>query len=120
MLETFIICMIILIGIPIAIKIYSNNLDKKLRKMSPAELRGFSAKLDNKLHGAVSSQIVCPHCYKTGNVRTKAVRRKKGISGGKAAGALITGGLSIVATGLSREESKTEAHCSNCKSTWDF
>jgi hypothetical protein len=48
------------------------------------------------------------------------IKRKKGISGGKAVGALLTGGLSILATGLSRKEKSTQAHCDNCGATWDF
>jgi len=46
------------------------------------------------------------------------VERKTGISGGKAAGAVITGGWSILATGLSRKEKMTEAFCDKCLSTW--
>jgi hypothetical protein len=48
------------------------------------------------------------------------VSRKAGISGGKATGAILTGGLSLLATGLSRKERLTEAHCDNCGSTWTF
>ncbi|MGO8683097.1 MAG: hypothetical protein ACLQUT_00730 [Thermoleophilia bacterium] len=62
--------------------------------------------------------MICPHCQTKGSVTTKSVRSKKGISGGKATGALLTGGLSILATGLSRKESSTEAHCSVCGATW--
>jgi hypothetical protein len=45
---------------------------------------------------------------------------KKGISGGKATGALLTGGVSILASGLSRKEKVTEARCANCRQTWHF
>ncbi|MDO8307003.1 MAG: hypothetical protein Q7V58_01430 [Actinomycetota bacterium] len=51
---------------------------------------------------------------------TKSVKAKKGVSGGKATGAVLTGGISILATGLSRKEKVTEAHCSNCRTTWVF
>lgn len=67
-----------------------------------------------------SAQLVCPHCQTKGFVRTSAVKRKKGISGGKAVGAVLTAGLSMLVTGLARKESETEAHCSNCSSTWHF
>ena len=67
-----------------------------------------------------SPQLVCPHCQSRGTVRTKRVRQKKGISGGKATAAVLTGGVSLLATGLSRKETQTEAHCSNCGSTWRF
>lgn len=35
-------------------------------------------------------------------------------------GAILTGGVSILATGLSRKEAATEAFCTHCKSTWQF
>jgi len=65
-------------------------------------------------------KIVCPHCQLRGGVTTKPVKLKKGISGAKATGALLTGGLSVLATGLSRKEDTTEAKCSNCGSVWHF
>lgn len=43
---------------------------------------------------------------------------KKGVSGGKAAGAVLTAGLSVLATGLSRKEKVTEMRCSNCLTAW--
>jgi len=64
--------------------------------------------------------IVCPHCQTRGHVRTCHVKLKKGISGGKATGALLTGGLSVLAVGLSRKEDATEARCSNCGSVRHF
>ncbi len=62
--------------------------------------------------------LVCPHCQTRGSVTTKSFKSKKGISGGKATGAILTGGLSILATGLSRKENGVEAHCSACGATW--
>lgn len=64
-------------------------------------------------------RIVCPHCNSTGTVTARQIKRKKGISGGKATGAIITGGASVVATGLSRKEGATQMSCSNCGTTWD-
>lgn len=66
------------------------------------------------------AQIFCAQCQTRGNVRTEKVRVKKGISGGKATGAILTGGLSLLAVGLSRKEDATEAKCSNCGSVWYF
>jgi len=66
------------------------------------------------------AKIVCPHCQTTGHVRTKQTTVKKGISGGKATAAILTGGVSILATGLSQCDSMTQATCSNCGSTWMF
>jgi len=67
-----------------------------------------------------NEQLVCPHCQTKGSVATRRVKLKKGISGGKAVGALMTLGVSVLATGLSRKEDATEAKCSNCGSIWHF
>lgn len=71
-------------------------------------------------HGPINPALICPHCQEQGHVHTKSVQQKKGISGGKATAALLTGGVSMLATGLSRKEQATEAYCGNCKSTWTF
>ena len=71
-------------------------------------------------HGPVGKELICPHCQAQGHVHTKSVQQKKGISGGKATAALLTGGVSMLATGLSRNEQATEAYCGNCKSKWTF
>ncbi len=68
--------------------------------------------------GEASSELVCPHCNTKGGVTTKQVKAKKGISGGKATAAVMTMGISTVATGLSRKEKVTELTCSNCGMTW--
>lgn len=65
-------------------------------------------------------QIVCQHCQTKGFVTTKKLRQKQGISGGKATAAVLTGGVSVVATGLSRHEQVTKAECSNCGAEWIF
>ena len=64
--------------------------------------------------------LLCPHCQTRGQVRTRRVRRKKGVSGGKVVAAILTLGLSLLFVGLSRKEKLTQAHCDNCGSTWDF
>jgi len=66
------------------------------------------------------SKILCPHCRTVGHVTTQQIKLKKGISGGKATAAVLTAGVSILATGLSRKETVTEAKCSNCGSVWHF
>jgi hypothetical protein len=77
--------------------------------------------LYDKLHwGELNEQAICPHCQAKGSVRYKDVKRKKGISGGKATAAVFTLGISMLATGLSRKEGCTQAHCMNCNSTWNF
>ena len=90
---------------------------EKMSKMSAPQRVEYQATL---LHGAVSSQMICPHCQERGKVHTKRITQKKGISGGKATGAILTGGISLLATGLSRKENTTEAFCRNCSSTWYF
>lgn len=63
--------------------------------------------------------LVCPHCGAAGTVAIRLASRKRGISGGKATGAVVTGGLSLFLTGLSRREGVRELTCSNCGMTWD-
>ena len=56
-------------------------------------------------------RMICPHCKIQGYVTTSEVKQKNGISGAKATGALLTGGMSVLATGLSRTNRVTQAHC---------
>ena len=100
-------------------KIESSGTDAERAALAAKRARAAETKV--KLdHGDLRPQLICPHCQERGSVRCKAVKNKKGISGGKATGALMTGGVSMLATGLSRKEAATEAFCSNCKSTWQF
>ncbi len=69
---------------------------------------------------SLNKNIVCPYCKKRGGVITKKAKKKKGISGAKATGALLIGGLSLLVTGLSRKEKVTEASCKNCGAEWLF
>jgi hypothetical protein len=62
-------------------------------------------------HGPINPMMVCPHCNTRGQIRTQGVVNKKGISGGKATAAIFTGGVSLLATGLSRKEAATQARC---------
>ena len=98
--------------------------NKKVAAMSPSDRETYQAKqraaVLTKEHGQLHPMMLCPHCQEKGNVRTQPVKRKKGVSGGKATAAILTGGVSLLATGLSRKEQATEAHCANCGSTWDF
>lgn len=68
---------------------------------------------------AKQGQIVCPHCHVVGGVTRTSVKKKQGISGGKATGAIFTGGISMLGTGLSRKENFTRFSCRNCGTTWD-
>ena len=91
------------------------------KTMPPAQRRRLQRKFRvAQAHGSLSAKMACPHCQDRNCVHTKQVAQKKGVSGGKATGALLTGGVSLLATGLSRKEKATEAYCSNCSSTWHF
>lgn len=64
-------------------------------------------------------EMVCPHCQTKGSVLVSKARRKSGLSGGKATGAVLTGGVSVLATGLSRKQSVQACQCTNCGMKWD-
>lgn len=76
--------------------------------------------LQDSAYGSVNPQLVCPHCNTSGHVRAKTVKAKQGVSGGKATGALLTGGVSILATGLSRKQRVTQCRCGNCGTSWQI
>lgn len=71
-------------------------------------------------YGPINLDLICPHCQAKGRVHAKQENVKVGISGGKATAAVLTGGLSLLATGLSRKTLTTAAWCEACKSTWHF
>jgi hypothetical protein len=75
---------------------------------------------DTFAHGRKNPKLLCQHCGERGHIHTKSVQVKAGVSGGKATAALLTGGLSLLAVGLSRKRNVTEAWCGSCKSTWHF
>lgn len=77
-------------------------------------------KQQEMMYGRLNARMRCPHCDTSGQVRTKPVTQKKGVSGGKATAAVLTGGISLLATGLSRKENNTQARCGNCDNTWCF
>jgi hypothetical protein len=96
----------------------------RLDAMSPEERDSYRRDCQDRREGAtfgpMTSQMLCPHCGCRSCVRTINVKKKVGVSGGKATAALLTGGVSLLAVGLSRKEKMTQAHCSNCNSTWSF
>lgn len=102
--------------------------EKAVANMAPEERASYQAEKKARqeisrqefLYGSLNPLLVCPHCQVKGLVRTKPITKKAGISGGKAAAAVLTGGLSVVATGLSRKEAVTRANCGNCGSGWEF
>lgn len=64
------------------------------------------------------AQLRCPHCDARGQVSQRTVARDRGISGAKATGAVLTAGLSVLATGLSQQVEVTECRCANCGTVW--
>lgn len=62
--------------------------------------------------------MICPHCQTEGSVTAEPVKVKRGVSGGKLTGAILTGGISMLGTGLSRKESVTRMRCDRCRTTW--
>lgn len=70
--------------------------------------------------GDPNPQMVCPHCQVRGQVVSSPITVKAGISGGKATAAVLSGGVSVLATGLSRKTHVTSASCQNCHNTWTF
>lgn len=73
-----------------------------------------------KVGGAGDIYMSCKNCGANATVSTEQVKRKKGISGGKATAAILTNGVSVGVVGLSRKEQETKASCSKCKSVWYF
>ena len=67
---------------------------------------------------SLGNEMICPHCQTKGSVTTAKVKQKAGISGGKATGAILTGGISLLATGLSRKRLTTQASCRHCGMSW--
>ncbi len=63
-------------------------------------------------------KMVCPHCGQSGKCRTREIKRKKGVSGGKATAAVLTLGWTLLVTGLAKKQMETEINCQNCDMTW--
>jgi hypothetical protein len=74
----------------------------------------------SRYYGPINEYLVCPHCQMRGHVRCKHITARRGVSGTKAAAALLTGGASLLTFGLSRKEGATRARCGNCQSEWTF
>jgi DNA-directed RNA polymerase subunit M/transcription elongation factor TFIIS len=115
---------IVLVAVVVLAIVAAAAENKRVAAMSPAERQRY---VENKQasvlalqHGQINPALICPHCQEKGRIRTKPVKRKKGVSGGKATAAILTAGVSMLATGLSRKEQSTEAYCGKCGSKWNF
>jgi hypothetical protein len=120
---------LLILGSMVGVYFWSRNVtqreflrdQKETANMSPGQKDSYyKNKRALASFGQISPMLICPHCQTKGQVRTTKVTKDKGISGGKATGAVLTGGLSVLATGLSRNEDVTQAHCDECNSTWHF
>ena len=92
-------------------------------RQAPSVYRAYDSMLKAALestYGPINPKIECPQCRNIGAVAVTSVTQKVGVSGGKATGAVLTGGVSLVATGLSRKQRVSQAHCGNCGSDWTF
>ena len=126
------VVLVAIVAIVVALLIRSAQVKRrKLEAMSPEERSAFLAeraakaqaaqiRRDQVNFGPINPAMVCPHCSARGYIRTKGITTKKGVSGGKATAAVLTGGVSLLAVGLSRKENSTQAHCCNCRNTWVF
>lgn len=115
----------------IAAIVSEKNEQEKIALMTPDEKQKYLEEKQCRLaeanqrnqeiqYGSINAAMMCPHCQTNGKIRTKHITQKKGISGGKAVATVLTGGLSLIAVGLSRKEGATQAHCDNCNNTWLF
>ena len=111
----------ILVGIPVIVLIYGAimNFKKVIEELQKYEENKRGTRLTG-LYGRTNSAMTCPHCQEKGKVRVKPVEQKKEASGAKATGAILTGGASLLFTGLSRKEQLTQVYCDNCHNTWNF
>lgn len=62
--------------------------------------------------------IICSYCHQAGGVTVRNIQQKQGVSGGKATSALLTGGASLLAVGLSKKGMVNELTCSRCQMKW--
>jgi DNA-directed RNA polymerase subunit RPC12/RpoP len=62
--------------------------------------------------------IVCPYCGTSGSVTTRDIKVEHVVSGGKTSGAVLTGGISLPAVGLSRRQKGRQHTCGSCGLRW--
>lgn len=120
------------IGVPLTIAILVRRSEtRKLATMAQQQRAEYVARKQReraakqtarlqRAFGPLNPALVCPHCQTRGQVRTQQEVVKAGVSGGKATAAVLTGGISLLATGLSRMQHITAARCGECGSSWTF
>ena len=60
------------------------------------------------------ARLHCRHCNTSGYCTVDTTRVKQGISGGKATAAILTGGFSLLLTGLAKKNEVQIVSCSHC------
>ena len=65
-----------------------------------------------------TNEMVCPHCETKGQVTTRKVSGAPSSSGDTLATAILTAGISLLGSGLSRKLTVTQAWCGNCGEAW--
>lgn len=88
---------------------------KGLASQGLAKMAEVKASRDEK---AREARIDCPHCGGLKTVTVKQVKKKKGFSPGKVAGAFATAGISMLATGLAKKGEVNQLTCSKCTMKW--
>jgi hypothetical protein len=69
-------------------------------------------------HGTIKPHIVCPWCRRAGKVATHRVHAKVGYSAAKGVAAIMTQGVSLLFTGISKKKWVTMAKCFGCETEW--
>ena len=94
---------------------------KRVEPKQPGPIARWAEKAEREEQARRDAQarIICQFCHQAGDVTAKLVQKKQGVSGGKATAAILTGGVSLVAVGLSRKGMVTRLSCANCGMTWD-
>lgn len=83
-------------------------------------MKTMTARDANAVKQAGAALVTCRFCGTKGNITVTSGQVKTGISGGKATAGILTGGASLLAVGLSRKVSQTQATCNTCKSSWVY
>jgi hypothetical protein len=114
-------CVVVGLGLYFVAKAVAQSfaVDAPPAALPPAEPKDPAALWEYRF-GPINPAMVCPHCQTRGRVHARRVKVDAGISGEKAAAAVITGGISVLVTGLSSAGECTEAACENCLSVWQF
>src|SRR5258708_4268591 len=93
------VLLLVIVGLIVVAAIAAKKERDKVALMSPDDREVFKKnkalrqadRYASMTYGNKNVHILCPHCQTKGQVRTKQVEQKVGISGGKATGAVLTG-----------------------------